>query len=278
MNLKHLTDKELVKETKRLVQSEREITTEVLHHIKEIDSRKLFSDYGHSSMMSYAIKELNYSESAAARRIQSARMLGAMPEIENKINDGTLSLSNLSKAAGFFNRENIKEPSKRKAILKEIENKSARECEKTLLEMSPTKPLPRESVKIVTPEFHQLKINVSESTLKHMNDAKELLGKHAINDEFMDDLSKEALENIKRKKFKITDKPRVTESTSRIASNQTKRDVLKTSNGVCEKCGSLFMLQFDHREPWALGGKSEASNMRLLCFHCNQRARIRSRL
>jgi hypothetical protein len=50
MNLKHLTDKVLISETKRLVKDERELTTEVLHHLKEIDTRKLYSDFGFLSV------------------------------------------------------------------------------------------------------------------------------------------------------------------------------------------------------------------------------------
>lgn len=75
MNLKHLTDKTLLNELKRISRQEREITTNILHHIKEVEKRKLFSDLKYSSMLEYLIKDLGYSEGAASRRLQSARML-----------------------------------------------------------------------------------------------------------------------------------------------------------------------------------------------------------
>lgn len=274
MNLKHLTDKALIADTKNLVQNELQYTTKILHHLKEIERRKLFSDLGHSSMIDYAVKELGYSHAAAGRRIQGARMLKQFPEIEDKIQNGTLSLSNINQAAGLFKNQNINDPDKKRRILKKLENKTTREAEKILLEHSPITPLPRESQRLVTPEFTQLKINVAESTMKLLENAKALMGKFSINDEFLKKLTEHALENITHKKFKT----RSTEQnpTLRYITNQTKREVYEKSQGVCENCGSLFMLQIDHIEAFALGGRTEARNLRLLCFHCNQRARIRT--
>ncbi len=274
MNLKYLSDETLLKDTKRIAQTERDVITKVLHHLKEIERRKLFSDLGYSNMMNYAIKELGYSEGSAVRRINASRLLKQMPEIEKKIIDGTLSLTNLSQASTFFKQEDIQEPSRKKAVLNKLENKTSREANKTLLELAPIKPLPKESQKLVTPEFTQLKINVAESTMKLLENAKGLMGKYAYNDEFLKKLAEHALENITHKKFKI--RPTEQNPTSRYITNQTKREVYEKSQGVCENCGSLFMLQFDHIEAFALGGRTEARNLRLLCFHCNQRARIRT--
>jgi hypothetical protein len=84
MNLKHLTDKVLIEDTKVLVSKEREVLVQLLHHIKEIDSRKLYSDLGYSSLFAYLTKGLEFSESPACRRISAARLLKSHPEIENK--------------------------------------------------------------------------------------------------------------------------------------------------------------------------------------------------
>lgn len=274
MNLKHLSDETLLKDTKRIAQMERDVITKVLHHLKEVERRKLFSDLGYSSMMNYAIKELGYSEGSAVRRINASRLLKQIPEIEKKIIDGSLSLTNLSQASTFFKQEDIKEPSQKKAVLGKLENMTSKEASKTLLELSPEKPLPKESQKLVTPEFTQLKINVAESTIKLLENAKSLMGKYSINDEFLKKLTEHALENITYKKFKT--RPTEQNPNSRYITNQTKREVYEKSQGVCENCGSLFMLQFDHIEAFALGGRTEARNLRLLCFHCNQRSRIRT--
>ena len=87
MNLKHLTDKTLLADTRFLVTRERELLTKVLHHLKEIDRRKLYSDLGYSSMYDFCIRHLGYAEASAHRRIKAARLLEEIPEIEKKIED-----------------------------------------------------------------------------------------------------------------------------------------------------------------------------------------------
>lgn len=105
-----------------------------------------------------------------------------------------------------------------------------------------------------------------------------MLGHYTIIEKFMKELSTEAIENINRKKFKLTDKGRTTETSSRIPTNSQKREIYQQSNGVCENCGSIFMTQIDHVEAYSLDGKTILCNLRLLCFHCNQGARIRAKL
>jgi hypothetical protein len=278
MNLKHLSDKTLINETKKLVEQDRKLTTTILHHLKEIERRKLFSELGYSSMVHYAVKELHYSESSAIRRIQAARMLVDMPEIEKKIHEGTLTLTGLSQAAGFFHREEIKDVEEKKEVLERLEGLTIRETEKTLIEMGTEQPLPKEGARPVAPTFTQVKMNISDKTLIQMEKARSMLGEYKFSDSFMNKLTTEAMENIDRKKYKLTEKGRVTTTDGRTPTNSQKRDLYKKYEGVCMKCGSLFRTQADHRHPYALGGKTEASNLRLLCFHCNQRARIKAKL
>lgn len=274
MNLKHVSDKTLLKDLKMIVANERVFLTKILHHLLEIDERKLYSDLKYASLFEYAVRDLGYSEASASRRIQAARLLKQVPSIERRIE------SNLANAQRMFNENNVRDPEEKKIIIKKLENKTTRECEKELLSMLPTKPLPPETIKPITQEYNQLKINISETTLRLLTEAKNLMGQKYINDQFLSKLTNEALTNIKKNKFKITNSPRSSEQNpdSRYLTHQTKREVKENSNGVCEKCGSVFMLQFDHIQAFSLGGKTETKNLRLLCFNCNQRARIRARI
>ena len=56
MNLKHLTDKALLADIKKLAAEERSISVKVLHHLREIERRRLFSDLGYGSLYDYVIK------------------------------------------------------------------------------------------------------------------------------------------------------------------------------------------------------------------------------
>src|SRR6476620_6168878 len=105
MKLHALSDKELLKSTKALVARERTLLTEILHHLREVERRRLFSELGRQSLFDYAVRELGYSEDQAYRRINAMRLLKEMPQIEGKIADGSLTLSSLSVAGSMFKAE-----------------------------------------------------------------------------------------------------------------------------------------------------------------------------
>ncbi len=84
MNLKHLTDRQLLLDTKTIAQEDRKITAKLLHHLKEVETRKLYSEAGYTSLFNYVVQELGYSDGSAARRINSARLLKDLPELEKK--------------------------------------------------------------------------------------------------------------------------------------------------------------------------------------------------
>ena len=91
--IKQLSNKELLSHTKFLVQKERDIHIQVLRHLAEIDSRKLFFKQGFFSLFDYAVRELGYSEGAAYRRIKAMKLCCALPETANRLQSGRLSLS-----------------------------------------------------------------------------------------------------------------------------------------------------------------------------------------
>jgi 5-methylcytosine-specific restriction endonuclease McrA len=63
--------------------------------------------------------------------------------------------------------------------------------------------------------------------------------------------------NIERTKFKQKESQRGSkESNGRIPTDSQKREVFLKAQGVCEKCGGIFNLQYDHRTPFALGGRT----------------------
>ncbi len=81
-NLKLLSDLELEVSLKQVVHDERLKTTEVLEHLKECFTRRLFAKRGQSSLFEYAVEVLGYSPGAAQRRIQSMRLMKELPEVK----------------------------------------------------------------------------------------------------------------------------------------------------------------------------------------------------
>lgn len=141
MKLSHLTDENLDLATVKLVSTERELLTEILHHLREVEHRRLFSKFGMSSLFDYAIKRLGYSEDQAFRRISAMRLLKELPALETKIETGALTLTHLAKAQTLFRQEKKagvnRSIEQKLSVLTKIENQSKRTAEKILEQESP---------------------------------------------------------------------------------------------------------------------------------------------
>lgn len=207
MDLKHLNDETLLKDLKTFVKQERALLTQVLHHLLELDSRKLYSSLGYSSLYEYACKELKYSADQAYRRIQAMRLLREIPELNQKIDSGALSLSNISQAQRYFNEakanNNGLKPQAKLMVLKALENKSVREAQVQILELSPHKPLPPETKKQITPTHTQVNFLMSKDLEAKLEEVRSLLGPNAFcsMSELIQRMADLSVEKLKEKKF-----------------------------------------------------------------------------
>ena len=159
--IKQLSNKELLSHTKLLVQKERSIHIQVLRHLAEIDSRKLFFKQGFSSLFDYAVRELGYSEGAAYRRIKAMKLCREIPETAKRLQSGRLSLSAASQLQVFFEKQDkkIKEEKKKALSLNSPERRvSVNEAKKL-------KKSGEEQILIKTPKKEVLK---KEETGEHL--------------------------------------------------------------------------------------------------------------
>lgn len=279
MKLNHLTDKTLLIDTKVLIAQERNCLTKILYHLKEIETRRLFAELKYGSLFEYAVKELGYSEAAANRRIHSARLLKEMPELDKKFESGELNITNATMASQLFKNEGIKDKKTKKDILKRIEGKSRREAEKTLLTFSTPPKIPtNEEVKRISEDTHTLKLVISEKTLEKFENLKKLMARKDFDqDELLDFMIKAATEKIE----KTNVKPRTAPAQSpeaRVITTKLRKTIFIRDHGRCQNCKSNYKIEVDHIQPYSMGGKTTESNLRLLCFSCNQRQRVTQRL
>lgn len=282
MNLKNLSNDALLSQTKLCAQKEREMTLQVLHHLKEIERRRLFAGLGYSSLFDYATRELRYCSASAARRIDAMRLLKDLPEIEEKIQEGKLTLSTVARAQSFFKKEPTSVENKR-SVIEKLEGKSTRQVEKELLSFSsqPEAHL-QEKVKPVTPTLSEVRFYADDELLKNLERLKGLLAHSHPNMNTADLISYLAKLGLKaldpaQQELKSRSTPAPNES-ARYISKRVARSIWKRDQRQCtwtdpksgKKCGSTFMLQIDHRHPFALGGKTELNNLRLLCAQHNR--------
>lgn len=250
MNLKYLTDTELLKELEKCVQQERQFSIRVLHHLKEVDRRRLYSDQGCKSLFDYVTSKLGYSAGAAYRRVQAARMLAEIPEIEAKIQGGLLNLTHITDAASFFRENKIHRREEKKEILTQVEGLNKRDTSIKLHEYA-KKPFVR-----------MIPVALSEATLHKVETWRGLRPAIHTPDELIGDALDIAITRTERTRN----------------AGSLKKLVYQRDEKKCTLCGSTHNLQYDHIQPKALGGSDTVENLRLLCFACNQRARIRAGL
>jgi hypothetical protein len=294
MDLRKISDKDLLSKTKELVSRERELLTEILRHLREIERRRLFSDLGYSSLFDYCLKGLGYSEAETKYRIDAMRLIRELPQIEEHVTSGELSLTNLVQAKSFFRAEEKSGPMGTKEkleIIDSLKNKSSREGEKILLAQSTIEPAPvKEKIRQVTAEVAEVKFAADDELLAKITRLRGLLAHKNPNmktSELINELCEIALDRLDpiRKKTRTEKKsenlpnfirraPDVKNVARQYISVKTKKEVWQKSGGKCANCHSEFALENDHVVPVALGGSSEISNLRVLCRNCNQRAAI----
>ncbi len=166
-----LKDPELLAATSNLVAKERAITTEILHAILEIETRRLHVQRGFSSLHEFVVKYLGYSDGAAHRRISAARLLKSVPELELCIAHGSMNLTTVAAAQDFFaseKRNYQKEYSKQQklCVLSSIRSKSKSQCEQVFQSISPERRMaPR-------PEVIRQRVILSEAAELHPQDGQ----------------------------------------------------------------------------------------------------------
>jgi hypothetical protein len=285
MNLKSLSNQALLDRTSELARDERKITLEILHHLREIERRKLFAELGYPSLFEYCVKHLGYSEASAQRRIASMRLLKEVPDLEESVQKGQVSISTLAKAQSFFKKEKAFQTFSsltKKHIIEKVSGKSNREVERTLLSLSLSPEMHfKEKVKIVSPSKvemtffadNELQIVLEKirSVLSHKLESGTLT-------EMISFIAKAYWEKIDPcraiRAKKLVSRAQVHFDTITTA---IKRAVWKRDNGECaftntqgKKCKSTYRLQFDHFPiPKAKGGPSTEENLRLTCFQHN---------
>jgi len=268
MNPKDLKDQELLSKTKSLVQKERELLTEVLQHMREIDRRKLFSDLGYRSLFDYAVKELGYSEGQAARRIQALRLMNEIPQVKAKIESGALSLTNISQAQSLF-RESKKAAipmnSKQKLeVLAKLENKSTREAEKVLFAIGFETTIPREKERVISETHTEVRFVITDEVKDKLQVVRALLGIKGANmgwAELISEMANLSAERLEQRSFgkRRAEAARSVSSNDSLGNKNTRHNAnerKETSEFAAIQVGNVQTIRNPSRESDLAGGHS----------------------
>jgi CRISPR/Cas system Type II protein with McrA/HNH and RuvC-like nuclease domain len=286
--MKNISNHMLLETLKELVAEERKLTAQILDHLQEVAARKLYLELGYSSLYDFCIKELHYSEGSAHRRISAMKLVREVPDVEEKILSGALSLSVISQAQTFFRNQETHEKAltttEKREFLTKLENTSTRQCEAMILAIAPE--MKREDKeRQISPTLTELRLTVSQSFSDKIVRLKELLS-HTHPDLTTSQLLELSLDALLAKKDLsvqvVSAKspqshdaplPSAPRSSARYIPLATRREVFKKYGGQCSyqnpksglRCSGRKFLEIDHITPFSRNGSGTLDNLQLLC-------------
>jgi len=101
-----LEDDELAAAVERFARDARRSTAQLVAHLAEFDTRRLYLRAGCSSLFAYCFEVLRLSEHACYNRIEAARAACLFPTIVERLAEGTLNLTTVRLLAPHLTREN----------------------------------------------------------------------------------------------------------------------------------------------------------------------------
>ena len=163
-SITNLSDSELLIQTESIAITERQLHADLIRHLREVERRRLYLGMGYPSLYLFCTKHLKLSEGATFRRISSMRLIRDLPDQEQTLKDlesGQVNLNTLS-ATHRFIRQEAKQfgkeisPEDRQKLVKEIQNRSQRDCEMLFASLSP-QAIPSERARALTPIHTEIK-------------------------------------------------------------------------------------------------------------------------
>jgi hypothetical protein len=125
----HVTAKTLVGRTNAL-------TAELLAHLAEVDARGIYRERACSSLYTYCVYELRFSEDEAQRRVRAARAAREFPTLFEMLADGSIHMTGLLLLAPHLTADNHAE------FLARARFRTKREIERLVAEVAPRPDVP----------------------------------------------------------------------------------------------------------------------------------------
>lgn len=292
MSLTHLSSDALLLRLRELVAQDRGVTADLIEHLGEVDRREIVIDAGHPSLFDYCVKVLRYSEAAAFLRIRAARAAAKFPRILEDLRSGTIHLDAIMRLYPHLSEENSD------ALLTQASGASKREVqalvawlggetapERDVVRWHPpskteaTVAAPEEASPMVIPPARiRLSFTADDEFLRKVERLRGLR-RHKFPEGRLEDLLNESVEqHLSRLEPRITKRAAKKPPSGRRIPAAVKAAVWERDEARCtyiaqdgRRCESREFLEFDHIRPWSMGGRSELSNVRLLCRPHNQR-------
>ncbi|HEY6557566.1 MAG TPA: HNH endonuclease, partial [Polyangiaceae bacterium] len=101
-----VSDSELLAHVPVLLTRERAATAELIEYLAEIERRRLYLEQACSSLRSFCIERLGYSEDEASKRVRVAHLARALPSVLDQLRSGGIHLTGLFLLAPYLTQQN----------------------------------------------------------------------------------------------------------------------------------------------------------------------------
>ena len=134
--LGHVPDDALHEGVKNLVGRHNVLTADLLAHLAEVEVRGIYRERACSSLYTYCVYELRFSEDEAQRRSQAARTARRFPMLFDMLAEGAIHMTGLLLLAPHLTAENCTE------LLARARFRTKREIERLVAEIAPRADVP----------------------------------------------------------------------------------------------------------------------------------------
>ncbi len=304
MKLHQLTDDELLKSIRSTCHDARQLVARIIHHLNEIESRKIHVRAACRSMFVFCTTRLGMSEGEAFRRLTVARLAKKYPIVHDYLDEGKIHLSALVMLRKHLTDENharlIKEAAGKtkrdvkKLIAKEFpradvaakvrklpdtpQKKAAREAEARGEEVPPqSEPLPG-SVEPLSEYRYKVEFTADQEfcdALQELIDLERHSNPTGDIGVTLKAALKSRLAEVRKRLRGETDHPRGAPKKATKPGYVVRdevRKIFKRDGEQCTyvgedgtRCSARESLQLHHENPRARGGADTAENVRVLC-------------
>ncbi|WP_413944445.1 HNH endonuclease [Bdellovibrio sp. HCB-162] len=240
MNIRYLSDENLEQNLKYLVQKEREILSDILLHIAEVDRRKLYLSKAYSSLFDYLTKYLGYSAGSAQRRIDAARLSRDIPEVAESLESGSLNLSQISllqKALRQTKKEaHMAVPVEiKKEILNELIGKSYQDSEVLVAKALNIEIKQAPKIQHQADESVRFEVSLSKDQWQKMEEMRSLLSHSLTNgswDEILEFVADKVIQQKTRRASEASEELKISNLNKKFKANTSERKNISEMNNL----------------------------------------------
>lgn len=279
---------ELIQKLVNLVRTERKITDQIVQLLVEIDEQKIHLKMGYSSIYIFLIQYMGYSASSAYRRYCAMKLYKKTPEISEKVQDGSLNLTQLSELERCSREKPIDDI---KNVLQKIENKNTSQTQQIIAQEFDLPIIAHEKKRTQKDESVLLQITLTKEQYELFEKAAHLLSHvkpGATHAEVIEILANKLVKQKIGKEVQQNQNDKILENESNFRSGSKKskrkpiaqkirRYIFKQAQHQCEyvsfsgqRCEAKSLLEIDHIMPVSRGGTNKINNLRIFCRAHNQ--------